>query len=163
MGRGGGNTGELMICCGETKYPNNSRCFPRKYANVSPPRKYMGKHSLEIFMPFPSGCEGLDFVRNLIDNTNVERVWLWSAGQRDSELPAKVAVLNTDSLDATAVFADMAQRATADYVVYMAKEGIRVDSDTFDRMCDAIPQSASMVYSDYKKEIDKCMKVCYNS
>ena len=114
----------------------------------------MGKHSLEIFMPFPSGCEGLDFVRNLIDNTNVERVWLWSAGQRDSELPAKVAVLNTDSLDATAVFADMAQRATADYVVYMAKEGIRVDSDTFDRMCDAIPQSASMVYSDYKKEID---------
>ena len=114
----------------------------------------MEKFSLEIFMPFSPQGVGMSVVRNFVDNLAVQHVWLWCIEHHDCVFPQKVTVLCTESITETDVFMDMAKKATADFVVCINKEGVMPDMELLERMCDAIPSTASMAYADYRKEMD---------
>ena len=114
----------------------------------------MKNYTIEVFMPFPANGSFLPGLKSLIDSPCVQRVWLWSASPVDVALPCKVQVLPVKSLASTALFKDLATQASADYVLYVAKDGVDVDTDKFWNLCDSMPGNASMAYTHYCKVTD---------
>ena len=111
----------------------------------------MKKHTIELFMPY-SGCEqALENVKGLLAAGVIERAWLWSASATGGPLPAGVEVLTVESLSCSALFRDMAERATADFVLYFGKENLTVDAARLLELCAVMPQGSSMAYSDHYK------------
>lgn len=113
----------------------------------------MENHTIELFLPVSTGSSCQASIERLLSFPSVVRVWLWSASPVKVDLPSNVHVIQTDSLTSTALFIDMASRATADFVLYFGKDNIDVDVDKFRAMLDNIPANASMLYSHYMKNI----------
>ena len=118
----------------------------------------MEKYSIEIFMPLVNEGVSMEAASHFVALPAVSNVWLWSAAAYTGELPGKMSVLEVRSLTATSVFRDMAERATADYVLYLAKDGVSFDAVKLSSMIQQLPADAAMAYSDYYKIIDgaKC-------
>lgn len=114
----------------------------------------MKKHTLELFFPILNGDFCLPALENLIAHPCVEKVWLWSATALTVPLSGKVNVLHAESLTATSLFLDMAERATADYVLYSGKDGVEVNVGKLEELLENMPADASMAYSHYYKDSD---------
>ena len=114
----------------------------------------MKQHTVEIFMPLGT----TDGIQCLADNYCVKipsaHLWLWSAKPCDEELPSNVTLLTVDSLTTTALFKDMAERASAEFVLYVAKPDIDIDFVALEELLTSIPQNASMAYANYRKTVD---------
>lgn len=114
----------------------------------------MDKHTIELFLPLFTENFELSEIEPFLSHPAVKDIWLWSGSAFTGELPENVHVLQTESLTDTALFMDMAARATADYVLYFGKNGIRVEMTRFDALLASVPEDASMIYSHYCKSID---------
>lgn len=113
----------------------------------------MKKYSLELFMPMPGDAAGIKALENVLGNDAVSKVWLLSAGETDMEIPVKCEQLAVDSLLSASLFKTIAGRASADYVLFFAKDGIEVDLNSLDAFVRSVPDGASMAYSHYRKSI----------
>lgn len=113
----------------------------------------MKKYSLELFMPMPSDAEGMRALENMLGSETVRKAWLLSAGGNDAEIPSKCELLAVDSLLSTSLFNTVAERASADYVLFFAKNGIEADLNSLDAFVQSVPEGASMAYSHYRKSI----------
>lgn len=113
----------------------------------------MKKHTIELFMPCTCSKAALESVSELMAIGLVERVWLWRVADDAVSLPANVETLVVESLTSSALFRDMAERATADFVLYFGKENLVVDTGKLRELAVAIPDDAAMVYSDHYKSV----------
>lgn len=102
-------------------------------------------------MPYSGSEQALENVKGLLAAGVIERAWLWSASATGGSLPAGVEVLTVESLSCSALFRDMAERATADFVLYFGKENLTVDEARLLELCAVMPQGSSMAYSDHYK------------
>ncbi len=111
----------------------------------------MKKHTIELFMPYSGSEQALENVKGLLAAGVIERAWLWSASATGGPLPAGVEVLTVESLSCSALFRDMAECATADFLLYFGKENLTVDAARLLELCAVMPQGSSMAYSDHYK------------
>lgn len=126
-------------------------CF---FINFARNNIVMKNYSIEIFMPVAGdACDKSSFAP-LLRQPEISKVWLLSASPIETELPAKVSVMQVASLQSTAVFRSLADAATAGFVLFVGKPGVCIDADMLLRMCDAMPDDAPMAYSHYRKVID---------
>ncbi len=66
-----------------------------------------------------------------------------------------IETIVTDSLlQPTAWFKEAAEKATADFLMFVGKESVSVDEALLDGMLHAMPEEAVMAYSHYRKKID---------
>ena len=114
----------------------------------------MENNTIELFMPLAGDVLDVSPAERFVSLEAVSKVWLLSASPVDVELPGKVSVLQVGSLQKSALFKDMAERASADYVLFLAKEDVDVDVDKMRAFVDAMPDDASMGYSHYCKSVD---------
>ncbi|MBO7290939.1 MAG: DUF4922 domain-containing protein [Bacteroidaceae bacterium] len=114
----------------------------------------MDRRTIELFLPLSTDSFGQSAAERYISHPAVGSVWLLSSSPVGGVLPENVHVLQTASLTATALFMDIASRATADFVIYSAKAGVEIDMDRLSALLDAVPDDASMVYSHYMKSVD---------
>ncbi len=117
-------------------------------------RKVMENYTIEIFMPVAAGDSALPAIERHVSHPAVSRVWLWSVSPISALLPSKAQVLQASTLSGTSLFVDMAQRATADYVLCFTKENVEADWEKIDSMLASMPDGASMAYSHYMKDVD---------
>ena len=110
----------------------------------------MKNYTLEIFLP-ATGKFLPENITPFLYEPSVTAVWLLCPSPVDGALPAKVKSLSVDTLSSTATFRQMATVATADFQLFVGKEGVCVDMEKLLDMCDTIPQEASMAYSHYRK------------
>ena len=115
--------------------------------------RLMNNYNIEVFMPMPACGSISKGLKTLLDSPLVERVWLWSASEVSVQLPSKCSLLKVGSLLSTALFVDMAERATAGYVLYMAKDNLEVEVERLGELCASMPETASMAYSHYRKYV----------
>ena len=113
----------------------------------------MKNYTIEIFLP-GAGDVLLSDVEQFLNNPSVTAVWLLCPSPSAVVLPPKVNVLHVDSLSSTATFMLIAEKSTADYQLFIGKRGVAVYDNMLDRLCEAMPQEASMAYSHYRKMID---------
>ena len=114
----------------------------------------MKNNTIELFLPLVADVNGSSFVANLVEHPSVEKVWILSASPITLEMSAKVGVIQVDSLLKSALFKEIAERATADFVIFFAKEEIDVDMKKMCAFIEAFPADASMGYSHYFKSVD---------
>lgn len=112
---------------------------------------FMKEHTIEIFMPSVSDVDVLPLAEHLKTVPSFVHLWLWSATPYKGELPQNTTSLVVESLTDTSLFKDMAERATAEYVLYIAKPYVGIDTDVLCTLCDSIPDDASMAYAHYRK------------
>ena len=62
-------------------------------------------------------------LENMLGSETVRKAWLLAAGGNDAEIPSKCELLAVDSLLSTSLFNTVAERASADYVLFFAKNG----------------------------------------
>ena len=116
----------------------------------------MKNYTLEIFLP-ATGCALPENIEPFLNNPAVTGIWLLCSSSVDILLPAKVRVLPVCSLFSTATFKQIAEKATADYQVFIGKEGVSVNEEKLAEMCEAMPLGATMSYSHYRKVVEgKC-------
>ena len=115
----------------------------------------MTEHTIEIFMPLGATDDISLLTERLCKNASLSHLWLWSAGAYEGELPDNTTLLPVDSLTRTSVFKDMAERASADFVLYLAKPYTEIDFEALNALCETIPQNASMAYANYRKVVDE--------
>ncbi len=111
--------------------------------------------NIELFMPASAGEYGN--VRKLIEEGCICKVHCWSLPQSDlSSIPEGVEIIHTTSLSDSGLFIEMASQATADYLLYVAKQGVEIPSmATLERMVDAMQNDGSvMLYADCYKVVD---------
>lgn len=113
----------------------------------------MDNHRIEIFLPFVDREAAKNTIGQLNAAFTVDKIWLWSVETQDCEVPCNAELLPVPSLTSTALFCDMASRATADYVLCLTKEGLDVDCGSLQRLLDSFPAEAAMAYADYRKII----------
>lgn len=113
----------------------------------------MEKHTIELFMPCSDCKAALENIDGLMATGLVKRVWLWMAAADEESLPANVETVVVESLTSSALFRDMAERATADYVLYFGKENLAVDTARLQQLCSEMPADAAMAYSDHYKSV----------
>lgn len=114
----------------------------------------MNRHTIELFLPLFTDTFEMSAIERYLSHPAVKNIWLWSGSAFTGELPANVHLLHTSSLTDSALFMDMAARATADYVLCFCKDGVEVDMEKLDVFLDSIPDDASMGYSHYMKSVD---------
>ena len=115
----------------------------------------MEKHDIELFMPAPAGDSG--DIRNLIDKGIIGKVHCWCMPQSDTKaLPAGTEAIEVTSLSDSSLFMQMAEKATAGYVLFTTKQGISLpDAEMLGRMVAAMQNDGSvMLYSDCYKIVD---------
>lgn len=115
---------------------------------------HMNRHTIELFLPLFTDTFEMSAIERYLSHPAVKNIWLWSGSAFTGELPANVHLLHTSSLTDSALFMDMAARATADYVLCFCKDGVEVDMEKLDVFLDSIPDDASMGYSHYMKSVD---------
>ena len=111
--------------------------------------------TIEIFMPLNTADEIPILTERFGSISSFAHLWLWSAEPHDCELPSYVTILTVDSLTTTALFKDMAERASADFVLYMNRPSVVVDAEALSALCNAMPYDASMGYAHYRKVVDE--------
>lgn len=118
----------------------------------------MEKHTIELFLPCTSSKDVPESVKGLMAAGAVERVWLWTASPESVSLPKNVETIVVDSLASTALFRDMAERATADFVLYSGMENLSVDASKLQELCAAMPSDAAMAYADHYKSMGSVLQ-----
>lgn len=112
--------------------------------------------SIDIFMP--ATVAGVDnaLLALLTESSAVKNINLWCADDAETdEADEKIKAVRVASLTDTALFVDMAQRATADYVICVLKDNVILPSiENMLAMCMAMDDSSSMLYCDYRKYIN---------
>lgn len=105
-------------------------------------------------MPF--GDEGkLPVAAELLAaDEKVAHVWLLNDVPVECGLPEKVSMLIAGSTLDTDCFKSMAELATADYVLYIAKPDVRAFAEQLYKLCEEMPVEASMAYGHYRKIVD---------
>ena len=63
-------------------------------------------------------------------------------------------IVTDNLLQPTAWFKEAAEKATADFLMFVGKESVSVDEALLDGMLHAMPEEAVMAYSHYRKKID---------
>ena len=114
----------------------------------------MNRHTIELFLPLFTDTFEMSAIERYLSHPAVKNIWLWCGSAFTGKLPANVHLLQTSSLTDSAIFMDMAARATADYVLCFGKDGVEVDMEKLDVFLDSIPDDASMGYSHYMKSVD---------
>ena len=109
---------------------------------------------MEIFMPADSADDVLLMIEHFMGVSCLSRIYFWCASQIDIDLPDNVVLIPVASLTSTRLFKDMAERASADFVLYVGKPWVLVYADKLAALCDAIPEDAAMAYAHYQKSID---------
>ena len=78
----------------------------------------MEQHTIEIFMP-----SGTTDVAQMSEFTgaipSLAHLWLWIPTSYEADQPSRTTLLAVDSLTSTGLFKDMAERASADFVLYL--------------------------------------------
>ena len=115
----------------------------------------MENNTIELFMPLAGDVFDASLTERLVSLEAVSKVWLLSASPVDAELPGKVSVLQVDSLQKSILFKDMAERASADYVLFLAKEDVDVDADKMRRSCATPAHTSYMRAEEIEIDIEK--------
>ncbi|MBR5276145.1 MAG: DUF4922 domain-containing protein [Bacteroidaceae bacterium] len=113
--------------------------------------------TIELFMPLSADGLASCGVDALLASGIIEKATLWCGDASDVAIAdERVIPVAVKSLSASRLFMDMASSATADYVLYVAKEGCSLPGvDVLERMLDAMAADNSvMLYSDCYKSID---------
>lgn len=119
-------------------------------------KRKMKNYTIEIFLPSAGGALPAK-IEPFIKNPAVTAIWLLCSSPVAAVLPGKVKVLTVCSLSSTATFRQMADVATADFQLFVGKEGVVVDEERLMGMCESMPVGASMAYSHYRKMVEgKC-------
>lgn len=116
----------------------------------------MNNNTIELFMPFASDISDAGGLLDIAACSRVERITLWRASEKETgALPPKTDVLSVTSLTDGALFADMAKRSAATYVVCCLKPLNPLPAiDALLHMCDSMEQGSAMLYCDYRKAVD---------
>ena len=110
----------------------------------------MEQHTIEIFMPF--GVADSDWVAELSASIpSFAHLWLWSPESYEGELPSRTTLLAVNSLTSTELFKNMAERASAEFVLYLTKPNVRVDAEQLRALLESVPREATMAYGHYRK------------
>ncbi|MBE6268652.1 MAG: DUF4922 domain-containing protein [Bacteroidales bacterium] len=111
--------------------------------------------NIELFMPAPTGDCGA--VSNLVNKGIVGKVHCWCLPQSECPmLPEGADVIPATSLSESALFMDMAEMATGDFLLYVAKQGVELPSaEMLEKMVDTMQGDGSvMLYADCYKIVD---------
>ena len=114
----------------------------------------MEQHTIEIFMPLETADEIKTVAGHFTSIPSLAHIWLWTATPYEGEAPSGTTLLNVDSLTDTTLFRDMAERASADFVLYVAKPNVNVDIATLEKLIESVPCDASMAYGHYRKSVE---------
>lgn len=114
----------------------------------------MEKYTIELFLPFVTDVFESSQVERFLSLPQVRGVWLLSPSPVAGGLPDKVHVMRVDSLQKSTLFKGIAESATADFVLFLAKGGMDVDVDRLCAFVEALPEGATMGYADYRKIVD---------
>ena len=114
----------------------------------------MEQHTIEIFMPLETADEIKTVAEHFASISSLAHIWLWTATSYEGEAPSGTTLLNVDSLTDTTLFRDMAERASADFVLYVAKPNVNVDVATLEKLIESVPCDASMAYGHYRKSVE---------
>lgn len=110
----------------------------------------MKSNSIDLFIPRmaeDSFCNLQQFVSMPV----VENIFLLSAEECSSALPAKVKPMVVGSLTADDTFLKMAAAAESEFVIFFSKGLPRIQAACLEKFCAAVPQDAAMAYADYYK------------
>ena len=113
----------------------------------------MNEKRIEIFMPVESANDILRIAESLKSLPSLAHVWFLSASSLSCELPANATLLSVESLTSTMFFRDMAERASADFVLFVARPDVGLYVEELASMVAAMPCGASMGYAHYRKNI----------
>ena len=113
----------------------------------------MEQRTIEIFMPLESAGRIESMAEHFAAIPSLAHLWLWTATPFEGELPCGTTMLTVDSLTATGLFRDMAERASADFVLYVAKSNVNVDVAALEKLLESVPHDASMAYGHYRKRV----------
>lgn len=113
----------------------------------------MQKDKFDLFFPVCNNSVDMQSVIRFAENERVANVYIWCADNMGFEgAPENVIPVVVDSLSGSMPFVKMAQLAVAPFVVCILKEMPELpDAEAAARMCDAMHDNASMLYSDYYK------------
>ncbi|MBR2638200.1 MAG: DUF4922 domain-containing protein [Bacteroidaceae bacterium] len=112
--------------------------------------------SIELFLPVSASSLNVDAIRDILQCNYVKNVSLWVPSGFDNsvDMPFNVNIIYAESLSRSGLYRDMAQRATADYVVCVIKEDIELPScEQLMKMRDSMNRDSSMLYCDYSKMV----------
>lgn len=97
-----------------------------------------------------------DNILSIAHDSRVGNICVWCA--TDEHLGCvhdKISVIEVASLSDTALFANMAHRAESDFVVCVLKSNTLLPAvDVLSGMCEAMNENSSMLYCDYRKNIN---------
>lgn len=113
----------------------------------------MQKYTIDFFLP----CMAADvpeIAKELAREANVKNVCLVTPSQMNIAGADKISQLVAEDLGSTTYFRNIAQLATADYVVLLSKENVAVDYDKLCMLFEKMPNEASMAYSHYRKVVN---------
>ena len=108
----------------------------------------MQKYTIEIVLPYTAN------IPEFAQCANVKHIWLVAASPVKIDEKPNVSLLVAENMTSTAFFKDMARWVTADYVLFLNKEGVEVDGDKLCRLLEVLPEEAAMAYSHYRKFVD---------
>ena len=132
----------------------NPLCLPCFFINFAKNKPIMTNYTIEVFMPaVAGGCEAA-MVAPFLNNPLVKNIWLLCSSPLEEQLPEGVKVLPVSSLSSTATFKQIASVATADFLLFIGKEGVVADASKLVEMCATMPSCASMAYSHYRKVVN---------
>ena len=111
----------------------------------------MTNYTLEVFMPVAANACNAAALEPFLNNSKVTHIWLLCSSPIEADLPSGVTALPIDSLSSTSLFRLIAEKTTADFVLFVGKENVIVDEEKLSAMCKSMPEKASMAYSHYRK------------
>ena len=112
----------------------------------------MKSNSIDLFIPRmaeDSFCN----LQQFVSMPAVENIFLLSAEECSSVLPAKVKPMVVGSLTADDTFLKMAAAAVSEFVIYFSKGLPQMQAADLEKFCASVPQDATMAYADYYKII----------
>ena len=114
----------------------------------------MNGYKIELFMPVNSACDIQKLTECYKKNRPFVHMWFWAAEQYGGNLPENTTLLTVDSLTSSSLFKDMAERATGDFVLFVAKPNVELFDEAFSAMLAALPDDVAMAYANYAKSVD---------
>lgn len=117
----------------------------------------MRKASIDLYMPLSAEGNVDNVLDSVVANDFVKTVTFWCTGfSSEKELPQFAKLLTTSSLSSSALFFDMAEAATSDYILYVSKVDVTLPTSEVLAGYMAAMESDNSVflYSDCYKIID---------
>ena len=103
----------------------------------------MNGYKIELFMPVNSACDIQKLTECYKKNRPFVHMWFWAAEQYGGNLPENTTLLTVDSLTSSSLFKDMAERATGDFVLFVAKPNVELFDEAFSAMLAALPDDVA--------------------